>query len=81
MIVRKWVELSEEVEVNVSPEDVLRELWIEPESVPQILNAVNRVAGVMNAIPQERIDEMTPGQREVIRDFLSSMAAKFNSTK
>ncbi len=89
MKVRKWVELSEEVEVEVSVEDIRLAMGeaMEPvirdrngeegPSINQVLYAINAMAIFLNAITDSQISMLKLGQLSVISAFLRKAADRF----
>lgn len=90
MKVSKWVDFGQEVEVELSMEDVraaLSEAFHEVtredrlgEPGPtngEVMMAFNNLAGFLRAFTDEQIAQMKPAQREVIGKFLAEQAARY----
>ena len=89
MRVTTWVDLSEEVEVDVSAEDIrcaMSEAFDEAKPDPHnektpgistILRALNSMATFLNGLTDEHIARMEPRQRAITREFLVKQSARF----
>lgn len=70
MKVYKWIETSQEVEIDISSEDV-HAIFTEPTaSIREVLYQFNCIAAFLNGLPDKRIAEMNKKQREVVSKFL-----------
>ena len=81
MKVYKWVETAQEVEIELSSEDV-HAIFTEPTaSIRDVLYQFNSIAVFLKGLPKATIDELTDGQREVISNFLVESAEKIKPGK
>jgi hypothetical protein len=85
MKITKYVELSGEVEVEVSAED-LRVAFDEEFTLPQgncnryqITSPLNRMAWWCNGLTDAHIALLTPGQRKFAAEFFARQAKRFES--
>lgn len=89
MKVRKYVELAEEVEVNISADDIRAALAEAFEVVTRdrlgeegpnrndVLMALGYIATFFNALTAEQIDTMTLAQRSTVWVYLLKSAERF----
>lgn len=81
MKVTKWVESSQEVEIEIGADDVISALYeTNPEGYApkqQVVRAVNALADVFRKMPSEGIAELTPHARALIRTFLQEQSERF----
>lgn len=90
MKVSKWVDFGQEVEVELSMEDVraaLNEAFYEVtredrlgEPGPtngEVMMAFNNIGGFLRALTGQQIAQMKPTQREVIGKFLAEQATRY----
>jgi hypothetical protein len=78
MRVRTWIEVEQEVEVNVSAADVTQMLSEEPDGDRAAMMGLNNCAFFMRAIPDTIIAEMSEEKRAIIRGFLEEQAARYS---
>lgn len=80
MIVKTWVEFSQEVDVQVSIAEVIGAIGelADGDQAPMILDCINSVHGFLRRIPDERIAALNEKQRQVIGAALHAQAARFN---
>ena len=79
MRVKTWVNIEQEVEVDVSARDILN-AFAEDEEEPAlyyIQRTINNYASFCMRIPDERIAEMSPGARKTIRDWFITQADRY----
>lgn len=67
----------QEIEVEVSIEDITRALCAESDSPRKAVNLIVAAYQSMKAITDEIIEGITPGQREAIKKGLLEQAARF----
>ena len=79
MKITKWVEIGTEVEVEVTGEDIACHVFANPESGTNVLQALNAVASVLTGVPNDRIKELLPKQKEVIEGFLREQAERYSA--
>ena len=80
MRVTKFVEMSQEVTVDIGREEIqcaLAEAFNDVEGARALLGAINTCAQFLRAITDERLAEMTVSQRKLISEFLADQAARF----
>ena len=77
MKIQKWVDYSQEVEIELSAEDIQLIFDSDSDSLPSIFRCLNSVAAFLKGISDGKIEEMDPGQRKVITEFLTTQAARF----
>ena len=81
MKIRKWVESSQEVDVDVCLEDVQQMIYEADLSTRAVLEMLNRIGLCLKAVPGEIIREFNEAQRKVIRDFLAEQAKRYAEAK
>lgn len=79
MKIAKWVTVEQEIEVDVSAEDIATALYAENDSAHQVMQGVNNFARYCKAIKPETIEELKDTQRAVIADFLRKEADRYLS--
>lgn len=89
MIVKKWIDVRQEIEVSIGADDIriaLSEafsvvitdrLGEEGPSQRDVLAALNSIAGFLNGMLDEHIASMSPKQRETVGKYLASAAERF----
>ncbi len=89
MKITKWVDFGCEVDVDISSDDIraalsesfseaTRDNLGEPPPGPRdVLRALNGMAAFLNALTNEQISALTPGQRKVVASFLAGAAERF----
>lgn len=79
MIVKTWVEFSQEVDVQVSIADVMSSIeMLDDSDRPQMyLDCVSRVYAVLKNVPAAQIDRMNAKQREIIGNALREQSERF----
>jgi DNA polymerase III psi subunit len=60
----------QDVEVEVSPDDLINMLTEKPECKGEALKLINAAAQVFSAVSPEIIAELSEGQRKTVRDWL-----------
>ncbi|HEA68602.1 MAG TPA: hypothetical protein ENI07_17525 [Desulfobacterales bacterium] len=78
MKIDKYIDFSQEIEIELSSEDIYLILSEDAESVPVVLQCLNSVASFLKGVPEARIAEMTNEQKTIIRDFLSEQSGRYN---
>ena len=79
MKVYKYIEISQEVEIDLSSEDIKTIFDSDGDSLDDILRGLNGLACFLRGVSESKIAEMTQGQREVVGKFLSIEAERYNS--
>jgi hypothetical protein len=77
MIIKTQVTVDQEVEVNVTTEDIACCIGEDPDSMRQVLRGINNCATFLKAIPDTIISNMTAAQRQLLHDFLRKEAGRF----
>lgn len=79
MRIKKWIDIQREIEVDVCREDIYDMLVDAPAGASQdeILQAINRFAGFLRAVP---LEILTDKQKSIISGFLREQAERFNET-
>lgn len=91
MKISKYVSFEQEVEIDIDLNDVrycLAEAFARVEQSKHgeeptrrdVLSALNRIASFLNALTDEQIVIMTPGQTKMIGEYLATQAARFAKT-
>uniref|UniRef100_A0A6H1ZNW0 Uncharacterized protein n=1 Tax=viral metagenome TaxID=1070528 RepID=A0A6H1ZNW0_9ZZZZ len=78
MKITKFVQFDQEVDIELSSEDVQAIFDSEPDSLPNVLYGLNTVATFLKGVSDSKIAEMTDGQREVVSKFLSTQSDRYN---
>ncbi len=73
MRVKTWVEILQEVEVDVDRDAVLASITY-PETVVHI---ISRLGGILRAITKDQISTLTQEQKETIETFFREQAMRF----
>ena len=79
MKVRAWVETAQEIDVNVSIDDVVAEIssFGEPKSAHAALPLLLTCIGVVMKIPDETVAAMSEAQRKIVAGRLREQAERF----
>lgn len=77
MFVHQWVGFSQEVPIEIHADDILAAFTETPDPGETWLQAINRFALCLNALPDETIATWTPRQRALIQAFLTKHTARF----
>lgn len=82
MKVRTWVEMSQEVDVEVSIADVMSAIEeLGPADRPQMLiDCVNRVYALLKNTPDSLIAQLNDEQRRIIREGFHAQVERFTTT-
>jgi hypothetical protein len=81
--ITKWIESSQEVEIEIGADDVIAALMDGSENyTPKqaVFAAANKLAQVFRKLPQSSIDDLNDDQRKLIGDFLDEQAKRFRAT-
>ena len=79
MKIFKHIDISREIEVDITVEDIINALNEDTDTLAQVLKGINNLSVFYRAITDEIIKEMTPGQREVMHTFLSDQAKRYKN--
>lgn len=79
MKVRAWVETAQEIEVDVSIDDVIAEIssFGEPKSAQAALPLLSTCIGVVMKVPDEIVAAMSEAQRKIVAGRLREQAERF----
>ena len=80
MRITKWIDIQQEVEIDISWEDINNHLrsMMARQAPHRILGALNDIACFFRSIPSEIISDITDSQRRVIKGFLLEQAERFS---
>ena len=76
MKIRKFVTLEEEIEVEITHDDIAQAL-LEDCSHSSMIYSLNNIAKFLNGITPEMVSNLTDKQNELIGTFLIENAVKF----
>lgn len=81
MQVRTTIEISQEVQVEVSLDEVMAEIASleTPERAPEALRLLSLCMGAVMKVPDTILAEMTPAQKKVIADALRTQLARYDA--
>jgi hypothetical protein len=80
MRVKTWVELSDEVEVDLSGDQIAAAMLENDGDIPvriRIKRSFNNFAGFLNGLTAEQVEALEPKVRELIHNFCVQQAARF----
>ena len=77
MRIEKWINIDQEIEIELSSEDILLTFDNDAESLPSVLRGLNDVATFLKGVSDSKIIEMSSGQRKIIMDFLLTEAKRY----
>lgn len=79
MQVRTTIEISQEVQVEVSLDEVMAEIAAleTPERVPEALRLLSLCMGAVMKVPDTILADMNPAQKKVIVDALREQLARY----
>jgi hypothetical protein len=91
MIIRKWVELREEVEIEISMASIREAMAeafgeiitpLEPGPAPrEVKRALNDIAAFLNALTEKQIAALEEPARKIVGSFLAEQSARFLPTE
>lgn len=81
MQIRTTIEISQEVQVEVSLDEVMAEIAAleTPERVPEALRLLSLCMGAVMKVPDAILAEMNPAQKKVIVDALREQLARYSA--
>jgi hypothetical protein len=79
MKIKKWIELREPVEVEVSIEDVTQVILEAPDSGASALRGIDSVRVFLKGITNEMISHIHEGRRMTVHDFLVTEASRYRN--
>lgn len=77
MKITTLVQRDDEIEVDVSVEDITNALCAATDRPFAVSMGLNNIAQFMRAIPDSIIAEMKDGHRQKVREFLIAQTARF----
>ena len=79
MKIKTFVKFEDEIEVDVSPDDIMAMFIMNEEfNSDTFMRVINSVASFLNGVPKNYITEnLTASQRETIRHYLRDQSARF----
>lgn len=79
MKVTTWVETAQEVEVEISLDDVMAEIsgLGEPKMTQEAMRLLSLCLGAVNRVPDAIVTGMTDLQRKVVADEMTRQAARY----
>jgi hypothetical protein len=81
MKVKVWVEVAQEMDVEVTVEDITRAIQKDTDSLNSCLSGINAALCFLHAVPGGVLEQMTPAQRRIIAQNLDKQAARFAEGK
>ena len=78
MLVKKYISVETQVEVQIDAEDILESLAHLKDYDQKVIPAIMQFKPFLEAIQDETIAEMTNGQRAAIKKYLSDAAERFS---
>jgi hypothetical protein len=79
MKVLKNINITKEIEIDITAEDITDALNEDTDTLKQVLNGINNLSAFYKAITDEIIQKMTSQQREIIYTFLSNQANRYKN--
>ncbi len=79
MKISKYIDIQQEIEVDVTSEEIAQAFDESPDSFRHALSGINNCARFVKAITPEMIAQMNEASRKVIADFFAEQAARFSS--
>lgn len=67
----------QEIEVEVSPEEITEALNQHPETLTQTLNLLNQIANTLRGIDQNLINKLTQDHKRIIHNGFLEIIEKF----
>ena len=77
MRVRTWIDIEQEVEVEVNLDDVINELCGLPEAVDELKSTINHWYALMRQIPDELIGQLSEKARILIAKAMHEQAKRY----
>ncbi|MFN9474654.1 hypothetical protein [Acidovorax sp.] len=83
MRIRKTIETTQEVDVEVSLDEIMAEIASleEPSRVQEALRLLSLCVGAVLKVPDAIIAEMTPAQKAVVTDALRVQLSRFGASE
>ncbi len=80
MIIYKYLDFSQEVELDISSEDI-HLILDESDDLQQVLRNISSAGIYLKSIPDKMIEQMNPAQKETISTFLTGLIERLKSGK
>jgi hypothetical protein len=77
MKITKVVSFDQEVEIDITVEEITQAIYEEPDCMKNVLYGLNNVGVFMKAIPDSAILKLTESQRKTVREFCTVQASRF----
>lgn len=77
MRIRKFIDIQQEIEIDLSAEDIMLVLDRDGDSERHMLRCLNEVACFLNAISDKQIKSMNASQKKAIHEFLFSQSMRY----
>jgi hypothetical protein len=77
MKITKYVCFDQEVDIDITVEEITRSIYEEPDCMKNVLYGLNNIGVFLKAIPDSAIQKLTEGQRKIIREFITEQIARF----
>lgn len=81
MKIPKYIDIQQEIEVDVTAEEIAQAFADSPDSFRHAISGINNCARFVKAITPEMVAEMNEPTRKCIADFFAEQAARFSSNK
>ena len=78
MRISKWVQFDQDVEIDLSAEDIQTIFDNDESSLAYVLYGLNNVACFLKGVSDQKIGEMSEAQRKEVVNFLSTQAERYN---
>ncbi len=78
MRISKYIEFCQEVEIDLSSDDITEIIDRDSDSLQNVLWGLNSIATFLKGISDSKMAEMSPEQRKYVRDFLLTEAERYN---
>ena len=79
MIIKKWVEFADEIDIFLSADDISVILHESDDDTNIVMIQINSIAGFLKGIPDDTINDIGESARNTISNFLSEQAQRFRS--
>jgi len=77
MKVTKFIDIQQEIEVEISAEDVVSAISEDPNSKITCMTGINNVSKFLTAVPESVINEMHNSTKKIIYDYFIEQANRF----
>ena len=77
MKIRKYVEFADEIQIDISAEEIRDALLEDPENKNTVMIALNRISQFLKAVPDSIVDQFNDYQRVLIRNAFNDFARRF----